>query len=140
MNDGENCAKMKCKAVLKTGNRKGEACGKPSIHGDYCGVHNPDKKTSSGEKQPSRPTNRGTSYILQDISIPSGISRESIIEPFCGEGDLLGYFRLDMNSLECWDIEPKSEPIKKRNAILDPPDYTGTVSYTHLTLPTIYSV
>lgn len=30
-----------CPAILKSGERKGQACGKPGVHGGFCGTHKP---------------------------------------------------------------------------------------------------
>jgi hypothetical protein len=67
-------------------------------------------------------------YILQDFYIPDQV--ENIIEPFCGNGDLLKFLKKDYN-LECYDIEPKQDYIKYRDTFLDEPDYTNKFVLTN---------
>ena len=61
-------------------------------------------------------------YILQKIYIPENIT--TIIEPFCGNGDLLNFIDKDKYIIECYDIEPKKDFIIQRDTIKDPPIYT----------------
>jgi DNA adenine methylase (dam) len=55
-----------CSAVLKTGDRKGLMCGKPSKHGSYCGVHKnlggitEDKDSSLSEANAQAANSSGT--------------------------------------------------------------------------------
>lgn len=60
-------------------------------------------------------------YILQNLSIPK--KTKKIIEPFCGNGDLLNFFDKTKYELECYDIEPKHEYIIKRDTLKNPPNY-----------------
>jgi hypothetical protein len=67
-------------------------------------------------------------YILQDLYIPDNI--ENIIEPFCGNADLLKFASVDLK-IECFDIEPKKQFIKKQDTILNPPDYVNKFVLTN---------
>jgi hypothetical protein len=60
-------------------------------------------------------------YILQDMFIPEDI--KSIIEPFTGNGDLLNFISKEDYKLECYDIDPKKDFIKKKDTIKNPPKY-----------------
>lgn len=66
------------------------------------------------------------SYILQDLNIRLG-GAQSIIEPFCGNGDLLEWVAKNIRrprlKMYTYDIEPKKENIIQRDTLLDPPDY-----------------
>lgn len=68
-------------------------------------------------------------YILQNLNIPEYI--ENIIEPFCGNGDLLNFFDKDKYKYECYDIDPKKEFIEKRDTLLNPPDYKNKFVITN---------
>lgn len=91
-------------------------------------------------------------YILSNLSIPNNITK--IIEPFCGNGDLLNFFdtqeivsdtisgaHLKNNNifekcknkytLECYDIEPKHKYIIKRDTIKTPPNYSNAFIITN---------
>lgn len=71
-------------------------------------------------------------YILQDLNIPKYV--EHIIEPFCGNGDLLNFQNIKNDSrftLECYDIETKQDFIIERDTILNPPDYTNKFIITN---------
>lgn len=70
-------------------------------------------------------TNYG--YILQNLSIP--ITAKYIIEPFAGQGDLIKFAK--RKNIECYDIEPQAKNIKKRDTILNPPDYYGKFVLTN---------
>lgn len=63
------------------------------------------------------------SYIFQNIEIPNNI--EKIIEPFTGNGDLVKFIEESKNNyeIECYDIDPKKDFIKKRDTLLNPPEY-----------------
>lgn len=65
-------------------------------------------------------------YILNEFTIPDNITR--IIEPFAGEGHLTAFvvsqLKIVENILE-YDIEPRSKYIKKKDTLLDPPNYNG---------------
>lgn len=69
-------------------------------------------------------------YILQNIQIPSNIN--NIVEPFCGEGDLLEFIEIDnYEIIERYDINPLNENIIERNTLLDPPDYSDKFVLTN---------
>lgn len=68
-------------------------------------------------------------YILSDLSIPDNIKK--IIEPFCGNGDLLNFIDKNKYTLECYDIEPKHEYIVKRDTIETPPNYSNSFVITN---------
>ena len=53
-------------------------------------------------------------YIFKESNV--------IIEPFCGNKDMINFFNIDCK-LELYDIDPKNEDIKKRDTLLEPPDY-----------------
>lgn len=58
-------------------------------------------------------------YILEGFDKPTC----KIIEPFAGKGDLLKW--LDHDNWEAWDIDPKEDGVKKRDTLIDPPDYSN---------------
>jgi len=61
-------------------------------------------------------------YILQSLYIPENTS--TIVEPFCGEGDMLKFIKnREKYKIECYDIEPKNEDITKCDTLLNPPSY-----------------
>lgn len=69
-------------------------------------------------------------YILKNFVIPSYVN--SIVEPFTGNGDLLNF--LDSSKkyeIECYDIAPRKEFIKKKDTLLDPPDYKNKFVITN---------
>lgn len=68
-------------------------------------------------------------YILSNLSIPNNIKK--IIEPFCGNGDLLNFFDKNKYLLECYDIEPKHKYIIKRDTIKTPPNYSNAFIITN---------
>lgn len=73
-------------------------------------------------------------YILQSFYIPDNIN--NIIEPFCGNGDLIKYID-DINlckkiyNIDCYDIDPKKSFIIKRDTLLEPPNYNNTFIITN---------
>ncbi len=69
-------------------------------------------------------------YILKDMYIPDDIYY--IIEPFCGDGDLLNFIS-DKNTitLECYDIVSKSDIVIERDTLLDPPNYENKFVITN---------
>jgi hypothetical protein len=68
-------------------------------------------------------------YILSNLSIPNNITK--IIEPFCGNGDLLNFFDKNKYTLECYDIEPKHKYIVKKDTIKTPPNYSNAFIITN---------
>lgn len=68
-------------------------------------------------------------YILSDLSIPDNIKK--IIEPFCGNGDLLNFFDKNKYIVECYDIEPKHKYIIKKDTIKTPPNYSNAFIITN---------
>jgi hypothetical protein len=68
-------------------------------------------------------------YILSNLSIPNNIKK--IIEPFCGNGDLLNFFDKNKYKLECYDIEPKHNYIIKKDTIKTPPNYSNAFIITN---------
>ena len=73
-------------------------------------------------------------YILQGMKIPENI--KDIIEPFTGNGDLIVFIENNNNiknyyNIECYDIEPKKDFIKKQDTILNPPNYNNKYLITN---------
>lgn len=68
-------------------------------------------------------------YILQNLSISDNI--ENIIEPFCGNGDLLNFIEKEKYRIESYDIEPKLKSIIRRDTLNDPPDYNNKFVITN---------
>lgn len=68
-------------------------------------------------------------YILNNMLIPSYVS--TIIEPFCGNGDLLNFVDKSKYNFECYDIDPKKITIIQRDTIKDPPDYNSKFILTN---------
>ena len=68
-------------------------------------------------------------YILSHLSIPDTIKK--IIEPFCGNGDLLNFIDKKKYKLKCYDIDPKYKYIIKRDTIKNPPDYSDSFIITN---------
>jgi hypothetical protein len=68
-------------------------------------------------------------YILQDLTIPKEIKK--IIEPFCGNGDLLNIVDKKIHKIECYDIDPKKDFIIKRDTISNPPSYKNSFVITN---------
>jgi hypothetical protein len=68
-------------------------------------------------------------YILSNLFIPDTIKK--IIEPFCGNGDLLNFFDKDKYILECYDIDSKHDYIIKRDTIKTPPNYANAFIITN---------
>ena len=73
-------------------------------------------------------------YVLKNMYIPDNI--DIIIEPFCGNGDLL-YFLNNTNNknkkyiIESYDIDPKHDYIIKRDTIINPPNYSNKFIITN---------
>ena len=68
-------------------------------------------------------------YILQGLTIPKNTKK--IIEPFAGKKDLLKFLGNKKYHLECYDIEPTDNDIKKRDTLKDPPEYNGKFVLTN---------
>ena len=68
-------------------------------------------------------------YILSNLNVPPNIKK--IIEPFCGNGDLLNFIDKNKYTLECYDIEPKHKYIIKRDTIKEPPKYNNSFIITN---------
>lgn len=68
-------------------------------------------------------------YILQNLNIPNNITH--IIEPFCGNADLLNFFDNKKYNIEMYDISPKKTFITKKNTLLTPPNYTNKFIITN---------
>ena len=66
-------------------------------------------------------------YILQNLNIPRTV--KYIIEPFAGQGDLLKFVK--NTKVECYDIDPKKDSIKRRDTLLDPPNYKNKFILTN---------
>jgi hypothetical protein len=75
-------------------------------------------------------------YILQGFSIPQYVYHNDlkIIEPFAGKGDLVKYIeeqKYEMKNIECYDIDPKENYIKKRDTLNKPPSYNNKYVITN---------
>lgn len=68
-------------------------------------------------------------YILSNLHIPDNIKK--VIEPFCGNGDLLNFFDKKKYVLKCYDIDPKHNYIIKRDTIKNPPKYSNSFVITN---------
>ena len=80
-----------------------------------------NKKTQLGQFYTTN-----SQYIIGNLltDIPSSLV---VVEPFCGQGDLLIF----NNEYEIYDIDPKLENCKKRDTLIDPPDYTDKLVVTN---------
>lgn len=68
-------------------------------------------------------------YILQGLDIPEGI--KDIVEPFAGSGDLLNSIDITKYNVECYDIDPKKDFIKRQDTIKHPPDLANKFVITN---------
>ena len=68
-------------------------------------------------------------YILSNLNVPQNIKK--IIEPFCGNGDLLNFIDKSKYTVECYDIDPKHKYIIKKDTIKEPPNYKNTFIITN---------
>lgn len=68
-------------------------------------------------------------YIFSDLNIPEKITK--IIEPFCGNGDLLNFIDKSKYEIQCFDIEPTKKYIIKRDTLLNPPDFSNSFIITN---------
>lgn len=69
-------------------------------------------------------------YIFTDIS-PFDINCD-IIEPFCGNGDLIEFIKkFNPLNIICYDIDPKHDYIIKQDTLLHPPNYTNRFIITN---------
>lgn len=67
--------------------------------------------------------------ILKGFKVPNNVN---IIEPFCGNGDLLNAFGLKEDIVECYDIDPSiNSHAIQRDCLLDPPVYTNKFIITN---------
>ncbi len=122
---------IKIKKISKSVNKK--------INKDVSNNQNDDEKTSeTTNKKVSKSVNKkklgqffttNYKYILSDLCIPHKIKK--IIEPFCGNGDLLNFFDKNKYTLECYDIEPKHNYIIERDTIEAPPNYSNSFIITN---------
>jgi hypothetical protein len=63
--------------------------------------------------------------------IPGPLLFPTLIEPFCGKGDLLTLFPHLASSWELYDIDPQNKKTLRRDTLLDPPDYTDKYVITN---------
>jgi len=73
-------------------------------------------------------------YILQDLNINSILINDNIkkiIEPFCGNGDLLNILDDNLKNIECYDIDVKKDFITQRDTLTNPPDYRNSFILTN---------
>jgi hypothetical protein len=68
-------------------------------------------------------------YILTDLEVPKNVKK--IIEPFCGNGDLLNFIDKKKYKIKCYDIDPKHKYITKRDTIKNPPNYLNSFIITN---------
>jgi hypothetical protein len=69
-------------------------------------------------------------YILTGLTIPE--NTKIIIEPFCGNCDLLKFVDEKKYTIELFDIEPTNNPnIIKRDTLLNPPSYSNKFILTN---------
>jgi len=72
-------------------------------------------------------------YILQNLNIPNNV--KDIIEPFCGQGDLVKFIKENKTeyNLECYDIEPKNDELNiiKQDTLLNPPNFNNKYVITN---------
>ena len=68
-------------------------------------------------------------YIFSNLKIPNNVTK--IIEPFCGNGDLLNFIDKNKYTIECYDIDPKHDYITKRDTIKNPPNYENAFIITN---------
>lgn len=91
---------------------------------------NDDKQISKIDKQTlGQFYTTNYKYILLNLFIPINIKK--IIEPFCGNGDLLNFFDKNKYTVECYDIEPKHKYIIKQDTIKTPPKYLNAFVITN---------
>jgi hypothetical protein len=95
-----------------------------------------EKKTKEKKSKLGQFFTTNYTYILQNMFIPKGVGK--IIEPFCGNGDLLNFIKNKEDKLlydiECYDIDVvkgKEDFIKQRDTLLNPPDYTNSFILTN---------
>lgn len=68
-------------------------------------------------------------YILQNMHIPENV--KTIVEPFCGNGDLLKFINDDSIDIETYDIDPQIEGTIERDTLKNPPSYTDKFVLTN---------
>ena len=59
------------------------------------------------------------------------INVKTIIEPFCGYGDLLKFINIDNYTLELYDIDPKFKGTIEQDSLTNPPDYVDKFILTN---------
>jgi hypothetical protein len=83
---------------------------------------------SSTKKSLGQYYTTNTQVILDGLTVPYRYTK--IIEPFCGNGDLIDWWKSTQPTLdiqvECYDIDPQTHYTIKRNTLLNPPDYNGS--------------
>jgi len=60
-------------------------------------------------------------YILQNLEIAKGV--KTIVEPFCGNNDLLKGIDTKKFKIERFDIDPKDKKTIQKDTLLNPPCY-----------------
>jgi hypothetical protein len=116
-----------------------------SVHDDN-NILNQHEQTNEEENQENEKNNKkilgqffttNYKYILNDMKIPNYV--EAIIEPFCGNGDLIEFIKEQQKNnpqkqnykTEYLDIEPKHPFISKRDTIKNPPSYINKYIITN---------
>jgi hypothetical protein len=87
----------------------------------------PEKKVdASNKKIRGQFYTTNSSYILDGFSLPPSDIR-CIVEPFAGKGDLIEWIKKSKcdAEIQAFDIEPKGDSIKKRDTLVNPPDYNN---------------
>jgi hypothetical protein len=97
-------------------------------YGDIHKTINMEEKTPQSSKQLlGQFYTTKQSYILQGLSIPYNV--KNIIEPMTGNGDLISFIDKEQETnkvkynIECYDIEPTTDNIIKKDTLKDPPKY-----------------
>jgi hypothetical protein len=85
-----------------------------------------EKEDITNKKNKGQFYTTNSSYILDGFSLPPTDIR-CIVEPFAGKGDLIEWIKKSncTADIQAFDIEPKGNSIKKRDTLLNPPDYTN---------------
>ena len=97
---------------------------------DMINIENDIKKNNKIKKQKlGQFFTTNYKYILSDLYVLDNIKK--IIEPFCGNGDLLNFIDKKKYIIECYDIEPKHNYIIKKDTIKNPPNYSDAFIITN---------